>query len=76
MRFGIRVAADYEAYGGLGVNWVVFGSSGHLRRPAGGTIPSYWQVHADAGPRLCGDGSRPACVAASCSVPMESWDSN
>jgi hypothetical protein len=28
-----RVLREYEAYGGLGVNWRVFGSSGRLRRP-------------------------------------------
>jgi hypothetical protein len=28
-----RVLRDYEAYGGLGVNWRVFGSSGRLQRP-------------------------------------------
>lgn len=32
---------EYEAYGGLVVNWVLFGSSGHVHRPKGGTLASY-----------------------------------
>jgi hypothetical protein len=42
---------DYESYGGLGVNWVMFGSSGHKTRPKGGTIASYWQVSIEESPR-------------------------
>lgn len=34
---------QYEAYGGLAVNWVLFGSSGHVRRPEGGTLANYWK---------------------------------
>ena len=34
---------DYEQYGGLAVNWVLFGSSGHLHRPQGGTLANYWK---------------------------------
>lgn len=32
---------DYAAYGGLAVNWVVFGSSGHKIRPSGGVLINY-----------------------------------
>ena len=34
---------EYEEYGGLGVHWVMFGSSGHKTRPAKGVLASYWQ---------------------------------
>ena len=34
---------DYEAYGGLGVNWVLFGTSGHSSRPSGNTMANYWR---------------------------------
>lgn len=34
---------DYEAYGGLAVNWVQFGSSGHVHRPRGGTLANFWK---------------------------------
>ena len=33
--------AEYEGFGGLAVNWVTFGSSGHLTRPPGGTLASF-----------------------------------
>eukprot|EP00884_Botryococcus_braunii_P016178 jgi/Botrbrau1/3243/Bobra.174_1s0015.1 len=32
---------DYEAYGGLGVNWRVFGSSGLINKPEGGTLANF-----------------------------------
>jgi hypothetical protein len=32
---------QYEQYGGLGVNWVIFGSSGHTKRPQGGVLVNY-----------------------------------
>lgn len=32
---------DYEAYGGLALNWVIFGSSGHKVRPSGGVLINY-----------------------------------
>ena len=39
---------EYSAYGGLMVNWVMFGSSGHKTRPRGGILPNYikcyWHV--------------------------------
>ena len=31
----------YEPYGGLGINWLVFGSNGHVAKPAGPQIESY-----------------------------------
>ncbi len=34
---------DYEEYGGLAVNWVQFGSSGHVHRPRGGTLANFWK---------------------------------
>ena len=35
------ILTDYEEYGGLGVHWVEYGSSGHLSRPSQGQIDSY-----------------------------------
>lgn len=32
---------DYEGFGGLAVNWRMFGSSGHVARPPNGTLQSY-----------------------------------
>lgn len=32
---------QYESYGGLAMNWVMFGSSGHQKRPTGGVLGSY-----------------------------------
>ena len=34
---------EYEEYGGLAVNWVQFGSSGHIHRPSGGTLANFWK---------------------------------
>ena len=31
----------YEGFGGLGINWLVFGSNGHIEKPAGTQIESY-----------------------------------
>ena len=31
----------YEPYGGLGINWLVFGSNGHIEKPAAPQIESY-----------------------------------
>jgi hypothetical protein len=33
----------YEEYGGLTLNWMLIGSSGHEKRPAGGILPNYWR---------------------------------
>jgi len=33
--------ARYEAYGGLALNWLIFGSSGHKKRPPGGVLINY-----------------------------------
>lgn len=38
-----QLLQDFESYGGLAVNWVQFGSSGHLYRPQGSTMGSYWK---------------------------------
>ena len=35
------VLRDYEQYPGVGVNWAMFGTSGHATRPAGLVIESY-----------------------------------
>jgi hypothetical protein len=35
------VLASYEAYPGIGANWVVFGSNGHTHRPAGLVTRNY-----------------------------------
>ncbi|KAK9814278.1 hypothetical protein WJX72_003319 [[Myrmecia] bisecta] len=34
---------EYEAFGALTVNWVLFGSSGHLTRPSAGVLASYYR---------------------------------
>ena len=34
---------EYEDYGGLAVNWVQFGSSGHIHRPRGGALANFWK---------------------------------
>ena len=36
--------AEYEDYAGLAVPWLIFGSSGHLRRPAGLTVENFQQI--------------------------------
>lgn len=33
----------YDEYGGLAINWLVFGSSGHKQRPQGGVLVNYRQ---------------------------------
>lgn len=38
-----QLLREYEGYGGLGVNWVMFGSSGHARRPTGNTLANFWR---------------------------------
>lgn len=37
------ILKNYEKYGGLTLNWMFFGSSGHRSRPAGGVIENYVQ---------------------------------
>ena len=32
---------QYEKYGGLGINWLVFGSNGHIDKPNGSQIDSF-----------------------------------
>ena len=32
---------DYESFDGIGVNWVIYGSAGHDRRPEGGVLNNY-----------------------------------
>lgn len=32
---------DYEEFGGLGINWVMYGSSGHMQRPEGLVTEQY-----------------------------------
>jgi hypothetical protein len=38
-----EVLKNYEEFGGLGVNWLIYGSSGHDRRPDGGILENYKQ---------------------------------
>ncbi|KAG2495817.1 hypothetical protein HYH03_006057 [Edaphochlamys debaryana] len=35
------ILSEYESFGALGLNWVMFGSSGHVKRPAAGNLMSY-----------------------------------
>jgi hypothetical protein len=39
-----EVLADYEAWPGVGVNWAMFGTSGHRYKPPGLVIESYLQM--------------------------------
>ena len=32
---------EYEEFGGLGINWLIYGSNGHDRRPVGGILENY-----------------------------------
>lgn len=32
---------DYESYGGLGLSWLVFGSSGHIEKPVGSQLKNF-----------------------------------
>lgn len=32
---------EYEGFGALALNWVMFGSNGHLQRPRGGVLINY-----------------------------------
>jgi hypothetical protein len=34
---------DFEMYGGLVLNWMLFGSSGHIQRPKGGILKNYYR---------------------------------
>ena len=36
-----NLLTEYEAFGALGVHWLIYGSSGHKTRPRGMTIESY-----------------------------------
>ena len=38
-----EVLSAYEEFPGVGVNWAIFGTSGHVSRPAGPVIESYLQ---------------------------------
>jgi hypothetical protein len=44
-----ELLVDYEQWPGIGVNWAVFGTSGHRTRPAGLVIENY--VHRTEDPR-------------------------
>lgn len=33
----------YERYGGLTLSWMMFGSSGHEKKPPGGVLGNYWK---------------------------------
>lgn len=38
-----QVLEDYKDFGGLVLNWMIFGSNGHLARPPGGVLRNYNQ---------------------------------
>ena len=38
-----QLLQEYEDHGALVVNWVQFGSSGHMHRPHGSTMASFWK---------------------------------
>ncbi len=35
------ILKNYEQFGGVALNWKLFGSSGHVKRPSGGVLPNY-----------------------------------
>jgi hypothetical protein len=37
----LEILEKYRGYGGLTLNWMKFGSSGHMKRPLGGIIKNY-----------------------------------
>lgn len=37
----LDVLDAYKGYGGLTLNWMMFGSSGHIKRPKGGVLKNY-----------------------------------
>ena len=39
------VLTAYEQYGGVVLNWMGFGSSGHVNKPEGGVIANYYKCH-------------------------------
>lgn len=41
---------QYEGYGGLAINWRLFGSSGHITRPEGSTLESYTRCNPEWSP--------------------------
>jgi hypothetical protein len=43
-----RLLADYEAFGGLAINWKMFGSSGHRRSPRGLVIENFRHCRRDS----------------------------
>lgn len=36
-----RLLQAYKGFGALALNWVMFGSNGHLQRPRGGVLINY-----------------------------------
>ena len=41
----LDILERYRNYGGLTLNWMMFGSSGHITRPAGGVLRNYHKCH-------------------------------
>ena len=41
----LDILERYRNYGGLTLNWMVFGTSGHVTRPAGGVLQNYYRCH-------------------------------
>lgn len=42
-----EILHNYENYGGLVLNWKMFGSSGHIERPEGGVLSNYNKCYDD-----------------------------
>ena len=40
-----EVLQDYKEYPGLGVNWVLYDSNGHIKKPKGGVLENYTRCH-------------------------------
>ena len=43
----LDILAEFRDYGGLTLNWMIFGSSGHVTRPNGGVLKNYFKCRPD-----------------------------
>lgn len=41
----LSILENYRNFGGLTLNWMVFGTSGHVQRPSGGVLANYFKCH-------------------------------
>ena len=43
------ILVHYEKFGGVVMQWMIIGSSGHTKRPEGGILKNYWKCARNAG---------------------------